>query len=75
VLAEQIQRLESAIAGEPFAADYHLLLGYQYLGLGELQKARGPLTEASKDIANRFTAGKLLELADRLEAEQAEIEN
>lgn len=74
VLSEQIQRLESAIAGEPFVSDYQLLLGYQYLGLGELQKARGPLTEASKDIANQFTAGKLLELADRLEAEQAQIE-
>jgi len=74
VLTEQIQRLESAIAGEPFVSDYQLLLGYQYLGLGELQKARAPLAEASKDIANQFTAGKLLELADRLEAEQAEIE-
>lgn len=71
VLTEQIQRLESAAAGEPFAADYQLLLGYQYLGLGDLQKARGPLTEAQKDSANQLAAMKLLELADRLEAEQA----
>lgn len=71
VLNEQIQRLESAIAGEPFVADYQLLLGYQYLGLDQLDKCRGPLTEAAKDAANRDTANKLLELADRLEAEKA----
>jgi hypothetical protein len=72
VLEVQIQQLESAIAGEPFDADYQLLLGYQYLGIGELEKARGPLLEAGRDNANQYTAGKLLELADRLEAQQAE---
>jgi hypothetical protein len=75
VLTDQIKRLELAIAGEPFVADYQLLLGYQYLGLGQLQQARGPLTEAAKDPANQLTAGKLMELADRLEAEQSKTGN
>jgi tetratricopeptide (TPR) repeat protein len=74
VLAGQIQRLESEIAGEPFVADYQLLLGYQYLGIGDLAKARGPLTEAGKDAANQRVAAKLMELADRLEAEQSKVD-
>jgi tetratricopeptide (TPR) repeat protein len=71
VLTDQIQCLEQAIAGEPFTADFQLLLGYQYLGLDQLDQARGPLTVAAKDVANHDAAMKLLELADRLEAEKA----
>jgi len=74
VLTEQIKQLAAATANEPFDADYQLLLGYQYLGMGQLDKAYQPLTEASKSVANTVTAGKLLELAARLEDEASEIE-
>jgi hypothetical protein len=74
ILTEQIKRLEAAAAKEPFDSDYQLLLGYQYLGSGELDKSHQPLTEAAKSIANTTTAGKLLELAAKLETEIPENE-
>jgi tetratricopeptide (TPR) repeat protein len=73
-LDEQIKQLENAIAKEPFDTDFQLLLGYQYLGKGDLDKAYGPLTQAAKSPANTFAAGKLLELAAKLEAETKESE-
>ena len=60
-----------AIAREPFDSDYQLLLGYQHLGMGALDKARIPLKIAAGNPANYDAAGKLLELADKLEAETA----
>lgn len=66
-LTEQIEALEKAVQNEPFAADYHLLLGYQYLGLGRLDKAAAHLTEAAKDTANQHAAEKLLELTRQLQ--------
>lgn len=69
VLNAQIGELQTAAANEPFASDYQLLLGYQYLGLGDLEKAHEPLTKAAMDPANREVAGKLIELAAQLEAE------
>jgi tetratricopeptide (TPR) repeat protein len=74
VLREQIAALEKAAAVEPFAADYQLLLGYQYIGLGELDKAAEPLSEAAKDPANELAAAQLTELAARLEEEAAKTE-
>ncbi|MHC4232571.1 MAG: tetratricopeptide repeat protein [Planctomycetota bacterium] len=74
VLTEQIQQLEAAAGNEPFNSDYQLLLGYQYLGTGELDKAKHPLTEAAGSAANTMTAGKLLELATQLETEAPESE-
>lgn len=68
-LTAQIKQLEKAMAAEPFDADYQLLLGYQQLGMGDLDKAYGPLVIASQNPANEQTAGKLLELAARLKAE------
>ncbi|MBC8377753.1 MAG: hypothetical protein H8E62_01125, partial [Planctomycetes bacterium] len=50
-------------------SDYQLLLGYQYLGLGDLEKAHSPLIQASRDAANEEAAGKLLQLGAQLEAE------
>ncbi|MFZ9024784.1 MAG: heme biosynthesis protein HemY, partial [Anaerohalosphaeraceae bacterium] len=74
VLTEQIQQLEAASGNEPFNSDYQLLLGYQYLGTGELDKAKRPLTEAAGSAANTMTAGQLLELATQLETEAPESE-
>lgn len=72
VLAQQIDRLETAIKAEPFASDYHLLLGYQYLGLGQLDKVYAPLNEAAKDPANAATAHQLIKMAVKLEEEIAQ---
>jgi hypothetical protein len=69
-LEGQVRILKKAVDREPFASDYQLLLGYQYLGLGHLDKAFGPLTEAAKDPANQLTAGRLIDLAAALEAEE-----
>lgn len=66
-LMAQIAELEKAAEAEPFAGDYHLLLGYQYLGIGDLAKAAGPLAKAAQDPANEQAAGILMELASKLE--------
>jgi hypothetical protein len=73
-LNAQIAALEKAIAVEPFSADYQLLLGYQYLGLGELDKAGAPLTAAARSAANTDAAGKLLDLAAKLEQAKADAD-
>ena len=72
VLTDQIEKLKIATAQEPFDSDYQLLLGYQYLGIGELDKAHKPLTQAAQSIANATTAGQLLELAAKLENQTPE---
>ena len=69
VLTAQIDQLKIAVDKEPFSSDYQLLLGYQYLGLGDLEKAHSPLIQASRDAANEEAADKLLQLAAQLEAE------
>jgi tetratricopeptide (TPR) repeat protein len=74
ILTEQIKQLEAAAKKEPFDSDYQLLLGYQYLGSGQLDKAQSPLTEAAGSTANTITADKLLELATKLETEAPENE-
>lgn len=72
VLKEQIKQLKITAEKEPFASDYQLLLGYQYLGMGELDKAGIPLAKAAQSTANEQAAGKLIELAAQLEKETAE---
>ena len=74
ILTEQIEQLEAAADKEPFGSGYQLLLGYQYLGIGELDKAYQPLNEAAQSVANTSTAEKLLELAAQLETETLENE-
>lgn len=69
VLVGQIDTLQKTLAGEPFAADYQLLLGYQYLGMGQLDKAMVYLPRAAADIANRPAAEKLIALAEQLKKE------
>ena len=70
VLNEQIQQLKATTEKEPFASDYQLLLGYQYLGMGQLDKVRHPLIKAAQSSANEEAAGKLLDLAAQLEKEE-----
>lgn len=74
LLTEQIAHLEAAAAKEPFDSDYQLLLGYQYLGIGDMDKAHQPLTEAATNTTNALTAGKLLELSAELEDKAPVIE-
>lgn len=74
VLTAQVSALEQAIAVEPFNTDFQLLLGYHYIGLGDLDKAAEPLGEAARDPANEETAAILMELAAKLEAEEAQAE-
>ncbi|HPO70721.1 MAG TPA: hypothetical protein PKV53_10475 [Anaerohalosphaeraceae bacterium] len=72
VLTAQIDKLQTDAAREPFNADHQLLLGYQYMGLGDLDKARGPLTAAAQSPSNEAAVAKLLELAAKLEQEDAQ---
>ena len=70
VLNDQIEQLRIVAEKEPFASDYQLLLGYQYLGMGELDKAGLPLAKAAQASANEQAAGKLIELAAQLKKEE-----
>ncbi len=72
VLTEQIDKLQAAAAAEPFNADHQLLLGYQYMGIGDMNKAHGPLSAAAQSAANGPTVAKLLDLAAQLEQEAAQ---
>lgn len=67
VLQAQIEALEKAAQAEPFAADFHLLLGYQYIGIEKYDKAADHLKEAAKDPANQPAVQKLLDLLAQLQ--------
>jgi uncharacterized protein YqgQ len=71
-LMAQIAALEKAAEAEPFAGDYNLLLGYQYLGIGDLQKAASPLAKAAQDPANEQAAAMLIELAAKIQETPAD---
>ncbi|NLK42096.1 MAG: tetratricopeptide repeat protein, partial [Planctomycetes bacterium] len=73
VLTDQVAALESALAAQPNNTDYHLLLGYHYLALGEYEKATILLHQAAVDEKNLDAVAKLLDLADRLQSVQAEV--
>jgi len=49
VLFQQINDLVEKTQQFPFDANLQLLLGYQLLGVGELDQAREPLRQASLD--------------------------
>lgn len=66
-LLAQIQALQKAAEEEPFAADFYLLLGYQYIGMEQYDKAAEYLEKAAKDPANQPAAQKLLDLLAQLQ--------
>jgi hypothetical protein len=70
ILFNQIEILGKKAQENPNDADLQLLLGYQWLGLGELDKAEAPLTSASLDSTNGTSAKTLLQLLDKLQTEQ-----
>jgi tetratricopeptide (TPR) repeat protein len=67
VLVNQVAGLERAIAGEPFSADYQLLLGYHYLGVGQWDNAVNSLEQAANNPANVNAVTKLLDIAEKME--------
>ena len=66
VLFEQIDRLTERARLYSSDADLQLLLGYQLLGVGEIDKAVEPLRQASLDTANSESAAVLLELLEKI---------
>ena len=72
-LIKQIELLVEVAQLHPFEADFQLLLGYQLLGVGELETAVEPLTQAKFDSENRDSAAVLLELLEKIKtAEQTQ---
>jgi tetratricopeptide (TPR) repeat protein len=74
-LFEQIDRLAEKAELYSFDADLQLLLGYQLLGIGEIDEALEPLLRASKDMENENAAATLLKLLEKIKAENSESEN
>ncbi len=69
VLLWQIERLAEQAEQNTHDADLQLLLGYQMLGIGELDAATEPLLQASQDVENATAAEILLELLEKLKAD------
>ena len=62
ILLAQLDKLAEYADQYSFDADLQLLLGYQLLGIGELDKALTPLKNASLDMKNQKPADVLLNL-------------
>jgi tetratricopeptide (TPR) repeat protein len=67
-LDEQIDRLAEAAGNNPADSDLQLLLGYQWLGIGETEKALVPLNNAARDDRNRAAAIVMLDLAEKIKS-------
>jgi hypothetical protein len=74
ILLKQIEDLGVKASQNKQDTDLQFLLGYQYLGLGELDKAKGPLNNATIDSLNGPPANALLQLLDKLPDAQAEAQ-
>ncbi len=72
VLFEQIDHLNEKAELLGFDADLQLLLGYQLLGIGELDEAVEPLLFASQDAVNADAAVTLIELLEKIRNSEAE---
>ena len=72
VLFKQIDTLSEAANQNTQDANLQLLVGYQQLGIGELEKAEAPLQQASSDQISGPAANSLLKLLDKLQAAKAE---
>jgi len=69
ILFEQIEHLTKKAEQFSFDADLQLLLGYQLLGIGEIDKAIEPLQRASQDFENAAAATTLLDLLAKIKAD------
>jgi predicted Zn-dependent protease len=68
ILTDQIKILKDKAKLYPLDADLQLILGYQMLGLGELDEAGVHLNLASGDIRNAPAANVLLNLLAKMKA-------
>jgi hypothetical protein len=71
-LMDQIDLLAKQAQSQPTDSNLQLLLGYQLLGIGETEKAIGPLQKAKEDSTNSAAATMLLELAEKIKAGETE---
>jgi tetratricopeptide (TPR) repeat protein len=74
-LLQQIEELTEKTTLESDNLDLQLLLGYQLLGIGEVDKALGPLRRAMEDVKNAPAAKVLIELAEEIQAGSVETDN
>ena len=75
VLFEQINLLAERAELYSFDPDLQLLLGYQLLGIGKLDEAVEPLQNASLDMENAVAATTLLNLLEKIRAENSTVES
>jgi hypothetical protein len=68
ILFEQIAQLKEKAGLYSFDADLQLLLGYQLLGVGEIDEAVEPISKASEDLENASAAGVMLKLLEKMKA-------
>jgi hypothetical protein len=73
VLLEQLDMLTEKAELYKFDADLQMLLGYQLLGLDQLDKAVSPLKSASLDLVNAKAATVLLGILEKIKT--AEVQN
>jgi tetratricopeptide (TPR) repeat protein len=69
ILFEQIDRLDEKTKLYSFDADLQLLLGYQLLGVGEIDQAVKPLRLAGEDLENASAATVLLNVLEKVRAD------
>ncbi|MBN1806330.1 MAG: hypothetical protein JW837_13865 [Sedimentisphaerales bacterium] len=69
ILFEQINQLVERAELYSFDADLQLLLGYHLLGIGKLDEALEPLQYASLDMENAVAATALLNVLEKIRAE------
>ena len=71
-LFEQLDRLAKRAALYSFDGDLQLLLGYQLLGIGEIDAAVEPLRLAGQDLQNASAAAVLLDLLEKIRTQNAD---
>ncbi len=74
-LLDQIDQLSEKTELYGYDADLQLLLGYQLLGIGEVDRAVDPLIHAKEDLVNAKAAGVLLNLAEKIKISEIEKED
>ena len=74
VLLAQLDMLTEKAELYKFDADLQLLLGYQLLGVGQLDKAVTPLQNASLDLVNTNAATILLGILEKIKATEVQNE-
>ena len=72
ILFEQIEQLAEKADLYSLDGDLQLLLGYQLLGIGEVDEAVEPLRLAGQDLENASSSAVLLGLLEKIRAEKTE---